>query len=97
MQAVEFRATVVAVAAAVSVAFLFWRHGIGSVWNGLEPLVPWLDKWHLGFLRLLNFAALAVVVSRLVVPLLAWVHVSVLALLGIERRCRCSRRYSLVA
>lgn len=71
-------------AAAVCVAsfFLLWRHGFGGMTLHLEPLARALDKWSLGPLRLLNFAALAVVVSQCVLPLLRWVHVSVLALLG---------------
>jgi hypothetical protein len=66
----------------VAAAFLLWRHGVGSEWRAFEPLAPALDKWDLGILRVLNFAALAILVARLVVPLLAWVHLSVLALLG---------------
>lgn len=66
----------------VAAFFLLWRHGIGGFTLAIAPLAPALDKWSLGILRLLNFAALAVVVSTLVLPLLRWAHVSVLALLG---------------
>jgi hypothetical protein len=76
------RGPVLLSALAVAAVFLLWRHDVGGTWGALAPLWPALDKWELGILRLVNFAALAIVVSRLVVPLLAWVHLSVLAVLG---------------
>ena len=72
----------VGLAFAGAAAFLLWRHGIGAIWTDFERWYPALDKWHLGVLRILNFAALAVVVNYLVLPALAWLHFSVLSLLG---------------
>ena len=59
--------------------FLLWRHRI-LIDLGLHRAL--LDKWHLGALRLLNFSALALVVSQGVVPLLSRVRIGALALLG---------------
>lgn len=69
-------------ALAIAAFFMLWRHGFGGISAQLEALQPSLDKWQLGFLRLVNFAALAVLVAHLVLPLLAWLHVSVLSVLG---------------
>jgi hypothetical protein len=70
-------------AALVSLGFLVWRHRVGGFWIDLGALhAGLLDKWHLGCLRMVNFAALAVVVSHLFLPALRWVSVSGLALLG---------------
>jgi hypothetical protein len=73
---------VVAVALLVCCTMLFWRHGIGGFWPDPGAYAPLLDKWHLGPLRLLNFAALAVVIVVALLPILAWLHLSVLTLLG---------------
>lgn len=73
---------VIVAAAAIAVAFLLWRHGFGGLAVYTDRWAGALDKWDLGVLRLVNFAALAVVVARLVLPLLAWVHFGVLAVLG---------------
>jgi hypothetical protein len=62
--------------------FLLWRHRVGGLLIDLGSHVALLDKWHLGPLRLLNFAALALVVSRGVVPLLSRIRTGMLALLG---------------
>jgi hypothetical protein len=67
---------------AVAAGFLLWRHGLAGFAFDLQPVAFALDKWSLGVLRLLNFAALAVVVAQLLLPLLRWAHVGVLALLG---------------
>lgn len=69
-----------AAALLVSLAFFAWRHQLAG-WSP-ELGASWLDKWHLGALRLLNFGALALLVSRGVLPLLRWLGVSALALLG---------------
>lgn len=66
----------------VTTLFLLWRHQIGGFWIELGSYSLLLDKWHLGLLRMLNFAALAIVVSHAVLPLLGWLRVSVLSLLG---------------
>ncbi len=73
---------VVAPAVAVAALFFCWRHHIGALWNALEPLDPALNKWDLGPLRLVNVAAVGIVVARTLLPLLGWLHVSVLSLLG---------------
>lgn len=72
----------VPVALAVSAFFLFWRHGMGGFSAEFSFLYSWLDKWQLGFLRLVNFAALAILAAHLVLPVLAWLHVGVLSVLG---------------
>lgn len=69
-------------AAAITVLFLLWRYEVIAL-----PLDPALrfsmtDKWHLGALRIVNFAALGYFVSRVVLPILAWVRVTVLSMLG---------------
>lgn len=69
-------------AAGLFVFFLIWRHGIGGVSIPLGPWVALLDKWHLGFLRLLNFGVLTLVVAEVVIPALARVRVGTLSLLG---------------
>lgn len=66
----------------VAVVFFCWRHGIGGTWDSLALLYPLLDKWHLGILRLLNFVALAIIVTKTILPLFSWLGASVLSLLG---------------
>lgn len=73
---------VIVAALGVGVAMLLWRHGVGGFWPDASTHGALLDKWRLGPLRLLNFAALAVVMAVAVIPLLAWLHVGVLSLLG---------------
>jgi hypothetical protein len=73
---------VVLPAFAVAAVFFCWRHQIGSFWSALEPLHAALNKWDLGPLRLVNIAAVGIVIARTVLPLLGWLHVSVLAWLG---------------
>lgn len=70
------------IAAAVATFFLIWRHRIGGFWIDLGEAYWLLDKWHLGPLRLLNFAALALVVIQVGLPLLGWLRMSALGLLG---------------
>jgi hypothetical protein len=70
------------VAGVVALGFLVWRHRIGGLWLDLGPREPWLDKWHLGWLRLLNFAALVFLVSKVFLPLLRHLRVSALSALG---------------
>jgi hypothetical protein len=73
---------IMSLAFAVVIVFFVWRHRIGGFWIELGAYSLFLDKWHLGFLRVVNFAALALIVSHAVLPLLAWLRVSVLSLLG---------------
>lgn len=52
-------------AIALALLFFSWRHMIGQVpFPGNEVLNLWLDKWHLGPLRLLNFFALLLLVMH---------------------------------
>lgn len=76
------RTPVVVAALVVAALFLLWRHNVAGAWSHLQAFSPLLDKWRLGPLRVLNFAAMAVVVAALVVPLLSWLHISVFELLG---------------
>lgn len=69
-------------AAALATLFLIWRHRIGGFAIDLGNAFALLDKWHLGALRLLNFAALSLVVIQMLLPLLGWLRMSVLGLLG---------------
>jgi hypothetical protein len=71
-----------AVAGVVALGFLVWRHRVGGLWVDLGPREPWLDKWHLGWLRLVNFAALALLVSKVLLPVLRHLQVSALSALG---------------
>ncbi|HVW67374.1 MAG TPA: OpgC domain-containing protein [Steroidobacteraceae bacterium] len=73
---------IIGVALAAAVFFFAWRHQFGGRWFGLgdEPRV--LDKWHLGPLRLVNFAAWAILTSTLVLPVFARLRVGTLSLLG---------------
>ena len=75
-------ASIIGVALAIAIVFFVWRHRVGGIRIELGQYSFLLDKWHLGFLRLVNFASLALVVSHAVLPLFAWVRVSMLSLLG---------------
>ncbi|MBL0422976.1 OpgC domain-containing protein [Ramlibacter sp. AW1] len=58
-------ASVIALAAVVATVGLAWRHGVGQAPFGAnEALNLWFDKWQLGPLRLLNLAALTVLLLR---------------------------------
>ena len=50
-------------ALAVAAVFLALRYSLSDYTIYQSSLAPWLDKWHLGVLRLVNFAALALVFS----------------------------------
>ena len=69
---------------AVGVAAVFFvaRHIVGQTFGSDALLNALFDKWHLGPLRLLNFAVLALIVVRLRPTLLAWAAQSPLATLG---------------
>lgn len=70
------------VAAALALLFTCWRHR----WLGWLPVTPFvavlLDKWHLGPLRLANFAALLVVAAHALLPALGRLRSRALAALG---------------
>ncbi|HVS76267.1 MAG TPA: OpgC domain-containing protein, partial [Steroidobacteraceae bacterium] len=69
-------------ALAVTMVFFVWRHQIAGLGLALSGDSALLSKWHLGPLRVLNFAALAVVVRHTLLPALALVRVPGLSLLG---------------
>lgn len=70
-----------AAATATVCGFLFLRYHGGF---GLDagPGYALVDKWHVGALRIVNFAALAFVVAQVVLPGLAWLRLRVLSMLG---------------
>jgi len=70
--------------AATLVAFFFvWRHVSGQLPFGSDAgLGALFDKWHLGPLRLLNFAALAILVVAGRRLLVAWARKSTITTLG---------------
>lgn len=68
-------------ATALTCVFFIWRHrGAGAavdVWSDIA-----VNKWHLGILRIVNFAVIAVFVGHFVVPLLKSSQLGWLARLG---------------
>jgi hypothetical protein len=58
------------------------RHQFGGLFSHLDINSPLVDKWKLGPLRVVNFAALGVVASRALLPALRWLRIGVLELLG---------------
>lgn len=73
-----------ALAAAIVVAALLLceRHQVLNLLGGLDMSAPLVNKWHLGPLRVANFALLGFISHRLLLPALKWLRVSVLELLG---------------
>ncbi|HET9763371.1 MAG TPA: OpgC domain-containing protein [Casimicrobiaceae bacterium] len=70
-------------AAAIAGVFFVWRHTTGQTPFGSDSaLNMFFDKWHLGPLRLLNFAVLAILVVRGRSVLVKWAERSSLATLG---------------
>lgn len=61
LPALASRRAIVA-AAAVAVAFFAWRHLAGQVPSSPPVVALLLDKWHLGALRIVDFAALVTLV-----------------------------------
>jgi hypothetical protein len=76
------RAALMAAAIVTMIVFLLWRYHFEALPFGASMRVALLDKWHLGPLRIVNFAALAYFVSRAVLPVLAWLRVKALSMLG---------------
>jgi len=72
---------VVGAAALVALVALAWRHRIGGFAIELGS-DAWLDKWRLGPLRIINFAALALVVAHGLLPALRHLGASLFSLLG---------------
>lgn len=74
---------VLTVAIATAAAFFVARHAFGQVPFAHDPaLAALFDKWHLGPLRLLDFAVLAVIVAHFRPTLAAWARRSAIATLG---------------
>lgn len=73
-----------ALAAAIAVAALLLceRHQLLSLLGGLDVNAPLANKWHLGPLRVANFALLGFISHRLLLPALKWLRMTVLELLG---------------
>jgi len=77
------RSTYVLIAAIGAAALLLCaRHHIGGYTAGLDLNGPLASKWHLGPLRLANFALLGLIAHRLLLPLLHWLRIEALELLG---------------
>lgn len=72
-----------AVAAAAAAGFLLWRYHGGF---GVDVNSAVVDKWHVGAVRVLNFAALAYVVNHAVLPYLAGLRLKVLSMLAMLGR-----------
>jgi hypothetical protein len=62
--------------------FLLYRYGYMNLPFDAATTFALTDKWHLGALRVVNFAALAYVVNAWVLPVFAWLRVTVLSMLG---------------
>ncbi len=76
------RLVLMSAAVATTVLFLLWRYGCMGLPFNPALAFALTDKWHLGGLRIVNFAAFAYVVNRAVLPVLAWLRVKVLSMLG---------------
>jgi hypothetical protein len=76
------RSALMAAAIVTTIVFLLWRYHFTALPFGQSMHFVLLDKWHLGGLRIVNFAALAYVVSRTVLPVLAWLRMKALSMLG---------------
>ncbi len=74
---------VVWIAAMLVAVFFVWRHVAGQIPFGSDAALSALfDKWHLGPMRLLNFAVLAIIVLQGRHILVAWGRSSAIATLG---------------
>jgi hypothetical protein len=70
-------------ATSIAATFFVWRHVVGQAPFGSDALLnPLFDKWHLGPLRLLNFAVLALIVVKARPMVVAWARDSSIAVLG---------------
>lgn len=73
----------VVIAGTIALGFFVARHVFGQVPFAHDPsLAALFDKWHLGPLRLLNFAVLAILLSPVRPALVAWARRSSIATLG---------------
>lgn len=67
----------------IAAGFFVWRHVVGQIPFGSDATLNALfDKWHLGPLRLLNFAVLALIAVRCRRTLAAWAAHSPIATMG---------------
>lgn len=82
VRAVFARPLLMTAALGISVLFLLLRYGGLTLPFDPAVSVALTDKWHLGALRIVNFAALAYVVNAVVLPVFAWLRVRVLSMLG---------------
>ena len=69
-------------ATGITVLFLLFRYGCLTLPFDPAVSLALTDKWHLGALRIVNFAALAYVVNAILLPVFAWLRVNVLSMLG---------------
>jgi hypothetical protein len=76
------RQYVVALALGTAAIFFSWRHHVAGLGHSFVDASWLVDKWHLGPLRLINFAAWAVILPTLVFPTLARLRLGFLSLLG---------------
>lgn len=65
-----------------AILFFAWRHQLLGDWVGLGDEFRALDKWHLGPLRLINFTALAILISTVGLPIFGYLRIRLLSLLG---------------
>ena len=73
----------IVIAMGIAAVFFLWRHVIGQMPFGSDAALDALfDKWHLGPLRLLNFAVLALIVVQGRRVLVDWAAQSSLATMG---------------
>lgn len=70
------------VAAAIASIFLVLRYALSDYTIYQSSLAPWLDKWHLGPLRLINFAALAILFAAARPLLKRWGSTPQLVMIG---------------
>jgi hypothetical protein len=69
-------------ALAVAMLFFIWRHRFAGSEFGTPLGAALLSKWHLGALRVVDFAALAIIARHLLLPAFAVIRIPPLSLLG---------------
>jgi len=70
------------VALAIASIFLVLRYALSDYTIYQSSLAPWLDKWHLGLLRLINFASLAILFAAARPLLKRWIASPRLVMIG---------------
>lgn len=76
------RAIVMAAASATAILFLLWRHHVAGFLTDVGGGSLLLDKWKLGPLRVIDCIAVGWLLNALLLPVLNWLRVRVLELLG---------------